>query len=304
MGKLACMYGVHTYFYVSMYTCRETGKKGERESSSDLDPPKKHMVLDIHTTRAHSIAHTVFLRNTCGPPDRACIRPSACVCILWGHTPFCACAQIVPTDRWKDGVAMTQQANKALLVAEEDRATERGVQLRSPSDDCKHSSECERTSEYGLQEYGVDTGGSDQYVLYIERLETLERVEEEDYIPKHVVSLAADMGGVDVPAAGFYMRSGRQYGPYGGPGGAEFNILQVTHAIFGSGSSGNNALTSIGVWTDAPNPPPAPPRSPTPPPPPPGPSTVTRPTRVALMTYLGDSFYDDGFSTGEEPFPF
>lgn len=102
---------------------------------------------------------------------------------------------------------------------------------------------------------------------------------------------------------GFYMRSGRQYGTYGGPGGAEFNILQVTYGIFGSGSSSYNALTSIGVWTDPPSPPPAPPRSPAPPPPPPGPSTGPRPVRVAFMPYSGDIFYDDGFSTGEKPSP-
>eukprot|EP00884_Botryococcus_braunii_P015102 jgi/Botrbrau1/23593/Bobra.0141s0057.1 len=49
---------------------------------------------------------------------------------------------------------------------------------------------------------------------------------------------------------GFYMRSGRQYGPYGGPGGVEFDILVPTYAIFGTSNPNLQAITAIGVWTD------------------------------------------------------
>jgi hypothetical protein len=103
---------------------------------------------------------------------------------------------------------------------------------------------------------------------------------------------------------GFFMASGKQYGPYGGPSGTSFTSLGTVYGIFGSTGSSQQTITGLGYWTDAPAPPPAPPgRGPLllRPPPPPGTSLPPPPLPISngrspLGPYgtPGDTAWDDG----------
>lgn len=96
---------------------------------------------------------------------------------------FCTLFEIVLLDEdMEDGTATTQEANNAIVMAEESRAagaTGAGVVSQV-------------TVDHKYMVFGVDTSGSEQYELYVESLETRKRA---------VVSVDADTGGYGVWAA-------------------------------------------------------------------------------------------------------
>eukprot|EP00884_Botryococcus_braunii_P011613 jgi/Botrbrau1/20452/Bobra.145_2s0016.1 len=102
---------------------------------------------------------------------------------------------------------------------------------------------------------------------------------------------------------GFWMSSGRQHGPFGGPlsrpNGASFAFTGRVYSFFGSAQYYHNFLEGLGFWTDAPSPPPAPPFQPPPPSPPasaPSPPPSRNLGRIQ-STGFGDFsgvYWDDG----------
>lgn len=106
---------------------------------------------------------------------------------------------------------------------------------------------------------------------------------------------------------GFWMASGKQYGPYGdtinivSPYNA-FSTLGIVRGIFGTAWDNNRALTGIGYWMESAAPPPSPPARPPPPLTPPPPRSLYNWGRVKAISsgYLGNVQWDDGaFYSGE-----
>lgn len=96
---------------------------------------------------------------------------------------------------------------------------------------------------------------------------------------------------------GFWMSSGRQHGPFGGPlsrtYGTTFTNLGRVYSFYGSNDP-NGYLSGLGTWTDSPSPPPAPPFRPPPPSPPPfGPS----PPLALNLGKIQSTGYGDGSGT-------
>jgi hypothetical protein len=109
-----------------------------------------------------------------------------------------------------------------------------------------------------------------------------------------------------ITTIGFYMASGRQYGPYGAASGTPFSFSGNVYGIYGTLCSGT--FCAVGFWTDAPSPPPAPPARPPPPPSPPPPVNGTQPnngrSQSTIFGTVRNIPFDDGpFYSGVTPWP-
>jgi hypothetical protein len=98
---------------------------------------------------------------------------------------------------------------------------------------------------------------------------------------------------------GFWMASGKQYGPYGMQYGTPFRYEGNVFSIFGTSWGNTRGISSIGFWTDPVlPPPPAPPFRPPPPvaPPPPARGALWNLGRVQtyLSGYVATVAWDDG----------
>eukprot|EP00884_Botryococcus_braunii_P015104 jgi/Botrbrau1/23595/Bobra.0141s0059.1 len=96
---------------------------------------------------------------------------------------------------------------------------------------------------------------------------------------------------------GFWMASGRQFGPYGGADlGNPFTLFSTVRGIYGTAWDNNRLITAIGFWIDSPSPPPAPPARPPAVASPPPPRSVFNWGRVRSISsgYVGNVKWDDG----------
>jgi hypothetical protein len=96
---------------------------------------------------------------------------------------------------------------------------------------------------------------------------------------------------------GFWMSSGKQYGPYGtGQTGNAFSLLATIRGVFGTAWDSNQLITGIGFWVNAPSPPPAPPARSPPPVASPPPRSLYNWGRVRSISsgYVGNVKWDDG----------
>lgn len=111
-----------------------------------------------------------------------------------------------------------------------------------------------------------------------------------------------------ITALGFYMASGKQYGPYGDTVNVvspytPFSTLGVVRGIFGTAWDSNRAIVGIGAWIESSAPPPLPPASPPPPLTPPPPRSLYNWGRVKAISsgYIGNVQWDDGALYSGEP---
>lgn len=128
-----------------------------------------------------------------------------------------------------------------------------------------------------------------------------------DFDPGDVITGA--LGGTSsyvFVSLGFWMLSGKQYGPYGGNSfTTPFTQASNIYGIYGCTYSNNGNLLSLGFWTDAPSPPPARPASPAASPPPPrapGSSPLVNNGRTPSQYFgynQGNPFDDGPFFTSE-----